>query len=632
VPADPPTDAAAWRTLLATLPARDLLRLAQKDKGRSARLFAGFRPTSSALRNPIVLARLADEALKHADFAAEVLGVTDPDAYAAGGNVPLHRVAASPHAKRTQGASTLALQAPPSPPLFPPAAEKEEAMAGPTRSNSPHGEAVTRCNGTLPPAAQASETRIAKAKLKHQGTALRHKDERIRQLEAELAAAVKQRDGALADAAAADAARRAAEAEVERLRRRAAREERREQQAVERPRVTVVATTVAPEPGDASPDVTLLAEALERLLRRGRQVVVADVCREALTIVAESGGRVGRGVEGAVRRVYAEALAGSADERQRARAEEQAGLAFAAFLDAGDAGGAAGAWAWGAALRGARALRASDAALLARLAALTERTGQGAAVREAFERARVASPEVGGVLRSQFAAGGKRLAPLLAAMGPVGERSVSLGPNEVVTLPNGGAVSAAQYVRAVDGGDAATVGVVRAGLRLLREASVAMSGTAVADALEEAVITLSPAAAATLLQRRAPRAIVVDASNVARHDPDPLALGERSRVASLREMRDDLLRGGWFPVAMIADANLRYHVDDRPGYLRLVEAGIVHEVPAGITADEVILREARERNAPVVTNDRLEDWGEAARGVERFGFLLLPGRVTLTGF
>jgi hypothetical protein len=39
-----PSDAAGWRALLASLPARDLLRLIQTDKVRAARVFRRLSP------------------------------------------------------------------------------------------------------------------------------------------------------------------------------------------------------------------------------------------------------------------------------------------------------------------------------------------------------------------------------------------------------------------------------------------------------------------------------------------------------------------------------------------------------------------------------------------------------------
>jgi hypothetical protein len=378
---------------------------------------------------------------------------------------------------------------------------------------------------------------------------------------------------------------------------------------------------------------------MRRLLSRGRTAVVTEVCREALLLLDDSAARAtyGRRAEGVIRSLAAESIAAGPDERisvekQRQQSEEQERLALTAFLEAGDVGGAAESWARLVARRISVGLpvplKPSDAALLARLAALTERMGQGEAVRAAFDRVRGASPEVTGHLQTMFRSGGKKLAPLLRSLMPSGEPGPSIRPDEVIALPTMTGVTARRIVRAVDTGDANFIRQVRAGLNTLKERGNG-GDAALAEGLAAAVAGISPVAACPLLQKNDPRPIVVDASNVARHDPDPLALAPRPRVEVLRQMRGYLLRRGWFPVLMIADANLRYYVDDKTGYLALVEAGIVHETH-GTAADTVLIREANALGAPVVTNDRLADWGDAAARLRRFGFGFFPGGVTLT--
>jgi hypothetical protein len=340
------------------------------------------------------------------------------------------------------------------------------------------------------------------------------------------------------------------------------------------------------------------------------------------------------------RSLLAESLASAPSDRfsaekQRQQSEEQERLALAAFLEAGDVAGAAESWARLVARRLGVGLpvtlKPNDAALLARLAALMERMDQSEAVRAAFERVRGTAPEVTTQLHILFTSGGKKLTPLLRTLAIGGKPGAGVSPEEMIVLPNTTGVTARQIARAVDHGDAEYVRQVRAGLRALRERGREGDMT-LAESLAVAVTRINPVAACPLLQKSEPRPIVVDASNVARHDPDPLALKPRPRVAVLRQMRDYLLRRGWFPVVMIADANLRFHVDDKPGYLALVEAGIVQETLPGTVADTVLIREAQELGAPLVTNDRLADWGDAAARLHRFGFGFFSGGVTLTDF
>ena len=152
---------------------------------------------------------------------------------------------------------------------------------------------------------------------------------------------------------------------------------------------------------------------------------------------------------------------------------------------------------------------------------------------------------------------------------------------------------------------------------------------AVANALLETIAGLD-ATAALPLAHAANQPIVVDASNVARHNPDPLALTSVPQVAQLIRMREYLLGRGFFPVFLIADANLRFVVNDRPAYEALVTRGVVHETPPGTSADEALIAEAHAYYAPLVTNDRMSDWNGRANGIERLNFALLATGASLT--
>ena len=593
-----PADASEWRVYLASLPTRELFQLAQKDKdkARVARLFAGFRPTPDLLKNPVVFSRFVEEAQKQPKFAEEVLKL-------------------------------------PSVPVAPPS---KMAPTPPVKNAGEKDEPAKADNSAL------------KAKLEAHRKSLREKDERIAALETALGEAQRERDALRGETQAAQSARATAEAEAERQRHRRERETRRlEQKAAD----ASVKVTDTPTPAtrdtalsrnNSSPDASLFEDAMRRLLSRGRNGVVAEVCREALLLLDDTAAQAayGRRAEGIIRSLTAESLAAAPSDRlsaekQRQQSEEQERLALAAFLEAGDVAGAAESWARLVARRisvdlPTTPLKQNDAALLARLAALMERMDQSAGVRAAFDHVRVASPEVTAQLQSLFAAGGKKLAPLLQCLASTATTSATVGLDDIIALPNGTGVTVRRIVKAVDTGDADYIRQVRAGLRGLGERG-REGDTALAEALTTAVAALSPVAACPLLQKREPRPIVVDASNVARHDPDPLALTPRPRVAVLRQMRDFLLRRGWFPVHLIADANLRFHVDDKAAYFALLEAGILHETPPGTEADTVLIREASHLHAPLVTNDRLTDWEDAAQ-IQRFGFGLFPGGVTLTDF
>ena len=94
---------------------------------------------------------------------------------------------------------------------------------------------------------------------------------------------------------------------------------------------------------------------------------------------------------------------------------------------------------------------------------------------------------------------------------------------------------------------------------------------------------------------------LVDGANVAH-----CAEGEPPRVSHILAVRDKLLEEGLKPI-IVADAALRHRIDDPAAYERLVEAGDVHQAPAGTDADYFILSFARELDASIVSNDRFRD-------------------------
>jgi hypothetical protein len=98
---------------------------------------------------------------------------------------------------------------------------------------------------------------------------------------------------------------------------------------------------------------------------------------------------------------------------------------------------------------------------------------------------------------------------------------------------------------------------------------------------------------------------IVDGSNVA-HSSE----GGSARVNNIRLVMARLIEEGYEPV-VVADAALRHQVDDKAGYERMVEDGIIKQAPAGTDADYFILSFARELDAVVVSNDRFKDRLEA---------------------
>jgi hypothetical protein len=324
--------------------------------------------------------------------------------------------------------------------------------------------------------------------------------------------------------------------------------------------------------------------------------------------------------------LFADALYGQGLD---AEGEEQDRLAVGALLDAGQALAATEALGRLLAHGPNVPLKAPELALLQRLLAVTQKRGLMDEVQKTLSRLRVTAPTGYARLRKALL-DGKKHAPLLKALAESAS-AVRVTPDETVALPVSGktaaTVTARRLLQAVESGDENFVTCARDGVETLRETNVAL-----ADALLEAVAALHPLAALPLTNPL-PRPVVVDASNVARYNPDPLATYRPTppppSTGNLLAMRDFLWKRGYFPVLLVADANLRYHVDDKKAYVALVERGIVREVAGGTSADEKLLAEARGHVAPLVSNDRFSEFGDAVKRIERVAFEIFPGGVVI---
>ena len=182
----------------------------------------------------------------------------------------------------------------------------------------------------------------------------------------------------------------------------------------------------------------------------------------------------------------------------------------------------------------------------------------------------------------------------------------ALGPDDPLplALKLGRPVTARHLADAVDRMQTTLVDAARAALASL-ETTDPDAAARVWAALEQAAAD-DPSRLLPL--RRASRgAAIVDGSNVAWFDQEALVHG-KPRLRPLLAMRRMLWSRGFFPVVLYADANLPYFIDDKPALLALRDRGALTFVDAGTTADEALLRVAKQMNAPLITNDKMEDW------------------------
>ncbi len=225
--------------------------------------------------------------------------------------------------------------------------------------------------------------------------------------------------------------------------------------------------------------------------------------------------------------------------------------------------------------------------------------GAVSAARLMLGRLRGAAPAAHGWL-AEYIAARTTLGPVL--MPPPG----ALGPDDPLplTLPIGRPVTARQLTGAVDRAQTALVDSARSALQAL-EAADGKACFRVWAALEQAA---SDDLSRLLPLKRVPRgAAVVDGSNVAWFDQESLAQGH-PRLRPILAIRRTLWAKGFFPVVLYADANLPYFIDDKAALLRMRDRQELTLVDAGTAADIVLLRVAKQMDAPLITNDKMEDW------------------------
>ena len=118
---------------------------------------------------------------------------------------------------------------------------------------------------------------------------------------------------------------------------------------------------------------------------------------------------------------------------------------------------------------------------------------------------------------------------------------------------------------------------------------------------------------------------IVDGSNVAHHRAGE---GGRAKLANLMGARRALYGMGYFPLLLYVDAALVHQIDDPLKLRELCDRGELEMVPAGLCGDEWIVAEARKRECPVITNDRMEEWDPGCE-IPKLRFELSGDHLTL---
>lgn len=123
--------------------------------------------------------------------------------------------------------------------------------------------------------------------------------------------------------------------------------------------------------------------------------------------------------------------------------------------------------------------------------------------------------------------------------------------------------------------------------------------------------------------------VVVDTANVAYENQN--GPNDKAKVENVILMRKRLESLGFCPI-FIADASLRYNVDEPHKFNHLEQSGQIMQAPAGTEADYFCLSIAERDSLPVISNDfyrdREQEFPTAARDL-RVPFMIVDNQVIL---
>ena len=98
--------------------------------------------------------------------------------------------------------------------------------------------------------------------------------------------------------------------------------------------------------------------------------------------------------------------------------------------------------------------------------------------------------------------------------------------------------------------------------------------------------------------------LVVDITNILNEDKD---INGKLKVENILKVRNAAQELGYIP-EMIADANMRHHLDNPLIYDLLIKKGVVKDAPAGREADGFVLSLAKNEKCKFLTNDMYNDY------------------------
>jgi len=122
--------------------------------------------------------------------------------------------------------------------------------------------------------------------------------------------------------------------------------------------------------------------------------------------------------------------------------------------------------------------------------------------------------------------------------------------------------------------------------------------------------------------------VIIDGSNVAWEEKDQ---NGHPKLENIEAMINKLSRANFKKIVTVADAALRYQIDNQRRLDRLVKEGAIKMLPARVDGDKFILRIAEEETAMIVSNDLFKEFRDIAPWIDerRIPFTILDGEVFL---
>ncbi len=122
--------------------------------------------------------------------------------------------------------------------------------------------------------------------------------------------------------------------------------------------------------------------------------------------------------------------------------------------------------------------------------------------------------------------------------------------------------------------------------------------------------------------------VILDGSNIAW---DEKSTDNKPKIANILAMINRLSQANFTKIITVADAALRYQIDEQKKLDNLVKDGAIKMLPARVDGDKFILRLAEQEDSMIVSNDLFKEYRTEAPWIDerRIPYTILDGEVYL---